>query len=607
MSTMLAHWLGDPSHFLIFVIIIVEFLSSSHHINSYNNNIKMERRKPFSSLSKRQQDNRLNYISCVARNESIVVPFSNSSLSNLERQPQSFMHSNILSERASSGIERTVTIVSNHSDLVTTQSIESDHHITHEFLADSLKIGLENSERLNHIDDFENSDDIENARENFFNVDSSQHETYEVLPSLDLATDIARWACQHEVTMSALGGLLKLLRRRANDDFESLPLDPRSLMKTSKNVKVVLLGVGEFTHYGLEKAMIEQLRAVGATLDSSVIYFDLFGNGSPIFNSRNLSLLALLGKIVHPLFIEPFFISGYYGKEKAPNVHEFVAPFVIEYARLERDGLLFDGVRYSIKLRCVIADTIARNWLLEHPAHNCIQGCLKCLVIGFKIGGATTFPDLDAPLKNDEEFRSSLPLPYKLGVSPLEWIGVRLYSQVPLEVMHQGDLGLTERLVKHWMSMFGGGVGALEISSEFSESYKALAQCVPDEFPRKPRGMDELSYFKATDFRLILLYTGPPAIRRLLSHEHIVHFNALNCAWRILSDPEFCLTLNSQADMLLRYFVKNVETLYGREHVVFCVHSAIHLAADVMNFGALERFSAYPFESFLGYLRSLVR
>ncbi|KAJ8669579.1 hypothetical protein QAD02_000838 [Eretmocerus hayati] len=218
-----------------------------------------------------------------------------------------------------------------------------------------------------------------------------------------------------------------------------------------------------------------------------------------------------------------------------------------------------------------------------------------------------TFPNLDAPLKTDQNFRSSLPYSFNTKQSPLELIGVLLNSEVPLEIMHQGHLGVTKRMINHWSIMFGGGVGALEIVNLFSESYKALAKCVPLEFARKPRGLDELCYWKATEFRLFLLYFGVVAIRKFLSHDYIVHFDALNCAMRILSDPDYHLTLNAQADMLLKYFVKNVEVLYGREHTVLCMHSAIHLAADVRKIGPLDNYSSYLYESFLGYLKSLIK
>ncbi|KAJ8683886.1 hypothetical protein QAD02_019678 [Eretmocerus hayati] len=378
--------------------------------------------------------------------------------------------------------------------------------------------------------------------------------------------------------MSATSELLKLFRRHLHDEYGSFPLDSGTLMKTPQNVEVVPLGVGEFTHYGLQRSINEQLIVMNF-FDFLIIYIDLFVDGIPILNSRNLSLVALLGKIVHPLFSEPFFISGYYGKEKAPNVHEFMAPFQTEYSQLNVDGFTHEGHHYIVKVRLVTSDTVARNWILEHPTHLANGGCEKCVAYGFKVGGAMTFPDLNAMFKTDGNFRSTSPPPFNEFVSPIEEMDLGPVSRVPIEIMHQGHLGITKRFLNYWLEMFGKGEGALQIYESFNENYRALAKCVPLEFAKKPR--------------------APAANRQLLSHNQLVHFNALNCAMRILSDPEFCISLNSEADKLLRYFVENVEVLYGRERMVFCVHSAIHLAADVMNFGSLEEYCSYCYESYL--------
>ncbi|KAJ8674466.1 hypothetical protein QAD02_005728 [Eretmocerus hayati] len=112
----------------------------------------------------------------------------------------------------------------------------------------------------------------------------------------------------------------------------------RTLMKTPKNVEVVPLGAGEFTHYDLEKAIIDQLKAVGFFY-SLTIHIHLFVDGIPILDSRNLGLGALLGKIVHPLFGQPLLTSGYYGREEAPNFHDFMSSFQIEYIGSNHENL----------------------------------------------------------------------------------------------------------------------------------------------------------------------------------------------------------------------------------------------------------------------------
>ena len=58
---------------------------------------------------------------------------------------------------------------------------------------------------------------------------------------------------------------------------------------------------------------------------------------------------------------------------------------------------------------------------------------------------------------------------------------------------------------------------------------------------------------------------------------------------------------------LLIKFVSDAETLYGKQTLVYNVHSLIHLAADVKKLGSLENFSAFIFENELGHLKKFVR
>jgi hypothetical protein len=54
-------------------------------------------------------------------------------------------------------------------------------------------------------------------------------------------------------------------------------------------------------------------------------------------------------------------------------------------------------------------------------------------------------------------------------------------------------------------------------------------------------------------------------------------------------------------------FVKDAESLYGKEALVYNVHNLIHLAADVKQLGCLDKFAAFPFENKLGELKKMVR
>jgi len=57
---------------------------------------------------------------------------------------------------------------------------------------------------------------------------------------------------------------------------------------------------------------------------------------------------------------------------------------------------------------------------------------------------------------------------------------------------------------------------------------------IPCEFARKPRSLSELSRFKTTELRQLLIYTGQVVFKPFLSEDCFNHFMTLNIAMVIL-------------------------------------------------------------------------
>ena len=58
------------------------------------------------------------------------------------------------------------------------------------------------------------------------------------------------------------------------------------------------------------------------------------------------------------------------------------------------------------------------------------------------------------------------------------------------------------------------------------------------EFARKPRTLDEISRWKAPDFREFLLYSRPLVLREVLSDEYFSHFMLLFLGMRTLTSRQ---------------------------------------------------------------------
>lgn len=130
-----------------------------------------------------------------------------------------------------------------------------------------------------------------------------------------------------------------------------------------------------------------------------------------------------------------------------------------------------------------------------------------------------------------------------------------------------------------------------------------LRKHTPQEMARKPRGLDELERWKATELRNFLLYFGPFVLKNKMEKRYYEHFLKLSIAVSILASPRLCRVELALAETLLREFVRDAEDLYVEGVYVYNVHSLVHLPADVQKFGHLDSFSAFRFENFLGQLK----
>lgn len=186
-------------------------------------------------------------------------------------------------------------------------------------------------------------------------------------------------------------------------------------------------------------------------------------------------------------------------------------------------------------------------------------------------------------LRSNITFRERLPMTYQNIASPFEVRDFDMIKQFPLDYMHLLCLGTTKKLILLWIRSMGKSQRALAKFAAVNNYYKSLAASIPIEFSRHPRSLEDVAYWKATEFRLFLLYLGLAVIEHFLSTPEVINFNALNCAVRILCDPRECVRNNKYAQDLMHYFVKNMELLYGEETLIYDIHNLVYIAQDVLN------------------------
>lgn len=146
----------------------------------------------------------------------------------------------------------------------------------------------------------------------------------------------------------------------------------------------------------------------------------------------------------------------------------------------------------------------------------------------------------------------------------------------------------------------------IDVVFEIDQLSNFLKPFFPSDFARRPRNLSDWKYYKGTEFRRFLLYDGFLIFRKFAYKEVYDNFLLFACAIRILVDPVLLKNYSTDAEKLLRMFVKHSSKIYGQTFVVYNVHHLIHLVADCLLHGNLEEFSAFKFESFLGYMKNLL-
>ena len=125
-----------------------------------------------------------------------------------------------------------------------------------------------------------------------------------------------------------------------------------------------------------------------------------------------------------------------------------------------------------------------------------------------------------------------------------------------------------------------------ESQNEFDRRMKIFARRCPSEFQRNGRPLSLLGRWKATEYRLFMLYAGPFVLRGIISDASYNHFLQLHFAMSILLSPSLDGQQVDFARSLLRDFFQTFGVLYGIEQLIFNVHSLIHLPDDCDYFEA---------------------
>lgn len=172
-----------------------------------------------------------------------------------------------------------------------------------------------------------------------------------------------------------------------------LPSDSRTLCNTPNRINIQALVGGTYAHYGLEKALKEQLQYVllQCSLDMRIfvtLKININIDALPLSKSSKSQLWPILDKIVgtQNQFIKQFFIGAFHGNSKPFSVVTYLQIFIAKYTKFNSVKGLYmkiDIILYNLMQilpNAILADTPARNFISYFPAHN--SRCGKYIQFG---------------------------------------------------------------------------------------------------------------------------------------------------------------------------------------------------------------------------------
>lgn len=176
-----------------------------------------------------------------------------------------------------------------------------------------------------------------------------------------------------------------------------------------------------------------------------------------------------------------------------------------------------------------------------------------------------------------------------------------------IDYMHNILLGVMKLLLDFWM-----GSHRLCKNSRYFESMTpknrndldrrllALKPCA--YITRKPRSIQERSFFKAIEYRNLLLYYLKFGLRGLLEDKYINHFELLSAATYILLKSTLNESEIDEAGEKLKVFADQFEILYGSEAVTMNIHLLRHYASAIKQNGPIWCHAMFGFEKNIGVL-----
>jgi len=474
---------------------------------------------------------------------------------------------------------------------------------------------------INHSIDDDYSD-IENISLSSYSDDDLDDHYYNsttcIINNLDGKNEVlkilAQWAIAQNITLTAFSALLKLLKNHSC--FSDIPVDARTVLKINNVYQpnaIQVVSPGLYYHFGVANGLINSLGDfIGKFGD--VIHINIGIDGLPLTKSSSSCFWPILGYARYPNLKHVFLIGLYWGKDKPHNSNTFLKEMVSELKELYTHGVQTVFRKKTVVVDAFCCDCPAKSYVLSIKGHAGYSSCTRCQVEGERVNNTTCFlgtnflkrTHIDFINRSDDDHHVTDTISILTEVPEIDMV-----NDFSLDYMHLVCLGVMKKMLLLWLGVFKKSSVLVRLPNKnvnkITNHLLSMNPFIPTDFSRKSRALNEVSRWKATEFRLFLLYTGPIVLKNVLGYDCYFNFLCLHISFRILLSPNSSEKLVNFSQKLLEHFVEKFDELYGAQYVSHNVHGLLHITDDYRKFKSLEECSCFPFENFMKVLKKMLR
>ncbi len=415
------------------------------------------------------------------------------------------------------------------------------------------------------------------------------------------------WITSSGAKLKASNILLHYMKHKFDLD---IPTDYRTLLQTPKTPVPKIIEPGSYIHVGLRLALYRLIAEAGniapVNLVASIL-MQFFVDGLSISRSTTDGYWVIMVNIRHELIkrLVPKVIGVYYGEKKMTNFNDFLWAFVMELLDILDNGIDIDGTILMPKILNFVLDAPARCGCKAIKGVNGYFGCDVCVTEGDNINNRIAFLDLDAPLRNDTDFRARRYEEYHHMESVLEMLPIDMIDAFPHDNLHNALLGVEYFILKYYRDT--PKMLCARDYTTIKNRIEKYRKTQPIEFQHNLRSfIESLGLMKGTEFRQYLMFVGPHVLKGIIDEEAMSTILKFHIASTIFAHKRFA-NYYDEADKLMRMFIQEFAAIYHPCHVTYVVHSLCHMKKFVKKYGQWDNFSTFEYESHNCAVKNYVR